>query len=201
MPIDAVGDADRSVPGWMEDNRRPWLTDASAVASIIGDVPILPILVALTILVALVIRRFRIGAFLLTAILVEVTLYRVGALAVPRDRPDVARLDVLPVDESFPSGHVAASFVVYIGLALLITSRIQRRLISALVWSLAVAVVLAVAVSRVYRGMHHPLDALSGILLGAGSLLIALIAVRAYVRVKRLRSGNAEARSEARELT
>jgi len=39
-------------------------------------------------------------------------------------------LDVLPVDESFPSGHVAASLVVYVGLALLVSSVLRRRWVS-----------------------------------------------------------------------
>lgn len=188
LPIDAVLDADQSAPNWLEDNRSPGLTDVSAAASIAGDIPILPGLVIVAIIVGLVAKKFRIGMFLLAAILAEVTLYRVGTLAVPRTRPDVERLDVLPIDHSFPSGHVAASFVVYIGLALLITSRVPRRWVSALVWTIGVGMVIAVAVSRIYRGMHHPLDVLSGSLLGAGSLLIALIAIRAYGEAKQIRS-------------
>ena len=201
VPIDAVGNVEQSVPSWIAENRRPWLTDASAVASTIGDVPVLPGLVALTIIVALVCRRFRIGAFLLTAILVELTLYRVAALVVPRDRPEVARLDVLPVDESFPSGHVAASFVVYIGLAWLIASRFPRRWVAILCWALGPALVLAVGLSRVYRGMHHPLDALAGALLGAGSLLVALVAIRAYAQARWIRAGDPDPRFEERAVT
>ncbi len=186
LPVAAIQDTDAYVPEWMADNRRPWLTDASAVASRIGDVPVLPALVVLTLVVAAVIRRFRIGAFLLTAILIEVTMYRIGALAVPRNRPDVARLEDLPVDRSFPSGHAAASFVVYLGLAWLITARVRRRWVRVAVWTVALAAFLAVTVSRLYRGMHHPLDALSGALVGTGSLLVALIAVLAYLQAGRI---------------
>ena len=38
--------------------------------------------------------------------------------------------------------------------------------------------VLVVALSRMYRGMHHPIDALGGLLLGLGCLAVALIAPR-----------------------
>jgi membrane-associated phospholipid phosphatase len=31
-----------------------------------------------------------------------------------------------------------------------------------------------------YRGMHHPMDVLSGLLLGTGCLLVVLVAVRAH---------------------
>jgi undecaprenyl-diphosphatase len=201
VPIDAIQDAEQFVPRWMAENRHPWLTEVSAVASSIGDIPVLPGLVALTILVALVTKNFRVGAFLLTAILVEVTIYRRAALAVPRQRPDVVRLDILPVNESFPSGHVAASFVVYVGLAWLITSRFPRRHVAILCWTLVSALVLTVALSRVYRGMHHPLDILSGALVGAGSLLVALVAIRAYGQAKQLRIASQGPCSEGRALT
>ena len=106
IPIDAIRHADESVPGWMADHRSGWLDNASDIVSRMGDIPALPILVALILVIAALVRRFRIGAFLLTAVLMEVTAYRIGALAVPRQRPDVHRLDTLPVDQSFPSGHV-----------------------------------------------------------------------------------------------
>lgn len=201
LPIDVVVEADRAVPGWLEDHRSPWLTDLSAVTSLAGDIPVLPGLVILAIIAGLVVKKFRIGVFLLAAVLAEVTLYRVGTLAIPRNRPDVEQLDVLPIDHSFPSGHVAASFVVYIGLVLLITSRVPRRRVSVLVWTIGVVMVVAVAASRVYRGMHHPLDVLSGSLLGAGSLLIALTAIRAYGEAKRIRTERWNSHSARKAVT
>ena len=201
LRVGAIEDADAFVPRWMAEHRRPWLNDVSGVVSKMGDIPTLPALVLVTIVVALVVRRFRIGGFLLTASLMEVTLYRLGVLAVPRVRPDVARLDTLPVDESFPSGHVAASLVVYVGLALLITSRFRRGWVGPVTWTIAVAIVLAVATSRIYRGMHHPLDALSGMLLGAGCLVVALVAVRALGHVQRLRGESALRSARPKELT
>jgi membrane-associated phospholipid phosphatase len=180
LRVDAVDAADERLPGWMAGHREGWLNTASDVASRVGDVPVLPALVLLTIIVALAVRRLRIGVFLLTAILMEVALYRLGALAAPRTRPQVPRLDALPVDESFPSGHVAASVVVYGGLALLVATRFRGRGVRIAAATLAVAAVLAVAAARMYRGMHHPLDVICGALLGAGCLAVALLAVRAY---------------------
>ncbi len=190
IPIDAIRHADEAIPGWMADHRSGWLDNASDIVSRMGDIPALPILVALILVIAALVRRFRIGAFLLTAVLMEVTAYRIGALAVPRQRPDVHRLDTLPVDQSFPSGHVAASVVVYVGLALLVTSHFQRRWVAALTWSLGLTIVFAIALSRIYRGMHHPLDTLSGAALGAGCLIVAVIAVRVYGSVQRRRDGH-----------
>ena len=55
---------------------------------------------------------------------------------------------------------------VYGGLALLLTSRLRHRASRALVWTFAVGIVAFVALSRIYRGMHHPLDVAGGIVVG-----------------------------------
>ena len=186
LSIGRISDADEALPLWMARHRRPWLDEVSAVASRIGDVPVLPALVLMTLIVAITVRRFRIGAFLVAAILMELTLYRLGAMAAPRMRPAVAHLDALPVDESYPSGHAAAAVVVYGGLALLLASWAARRWVSVAGWTTACLLVTVVATSRVYRGMHHPLDILAGVLLGAGCLASSLLAVRAFGIAERL---------------
>jgi undecaprenyl-diphosphatase len=181
----AITDADEWLPEWLNERRTPTRTDLSDIGSRIGDVPVIPALIALTAIVSLAVRRARIGVFLITAIVIELTLYRLGAWVAPRERPDVPRLDDhLPMDESFPSGHVAATTVTYVGIAMIVSSWARRRWVSVVVWTVAVLVVAAVALSRMYRGMHHPLDALGGFLLGLGCLAVALVAIRVYGHVK-----------------
>jgi len=126
-------------------------------------------------------RRWRIAAFVVAAILVEAATYRVASLIVHRERPGVPRLDHLPANQSFPSGHVAASLAVYGGLALLVTSATRERGRGAAIaaWVLALLLVAVVASSRMYRGMHHPLDVASGLLIGSGAIVVAVLAARA----------------------
>jgi membrane-associated phospholipid phosphatase len=38
---------------------------------------------------------------------------------------------------------------------------------------------VSVALSRMYRGMHHPLDVAGGLIIGIGALLVLLFACRA----------------------
>ena len=188
LPINAVEQSDEAVTDWFASNRSPALSDASYVGSSIGDIPFIPGLVILTALGAAILRRWRIAAFIVGAILVEVATYRVTSLIVHRDRPDVLRMDQLPVDQSYPSGHVAASVVVYVGLALLISARLSSVRARALLWAVAIALPLIVALSRMYRGMHHPIDASAGVLVGLGSIAIALFATRAAVEAARVRA-------------
>ena len=187
LPINAIEDADEGPTDWLARNRSGSLDDASYVASAIGDIPAIPGLVFLTVIVAALFRRWRVAAFMAGAILVEVATYRITSMIVHRDRPSVPRLDDLPVNQSYPSGHVAASVVVYVGLALLLGSRMRARWATILLWTLAFVLPLVVAVSRMYRGMHHPIDVTAGLLIGLASILIALMAARAADAVSRSR--------------
>jgi membrane-associated phospholipid phosphatase len=188
LPIGSTDHADAWLTEWFAANRTGSLNEASYVASAVGDMPAIPGLVALTAIGAAALRRWRVAAFIAGAILVEVATYRVASLIVHRDRPSVPRLDQLPVNQSYPSGHVAASVVVYAGLALLISSRLRRRWVTVTVWTLAVLLSLAVAWSRMYRGMHHPLDVAAGVLIGALAIGVALLASRACGEAVRLRN-------------
>jgi undecaprenyl-diphosphatase len=100
-------------------------------------------------------------------------------LVIHRQRPQVHRLDQLPVDASYYSGHTAASVAVYCGLALLITSRIRSTGVRIACWVIAIAIPLLVGLSRMYRGMHHPTDVAAAVLVGIGTLVVALAAARA----------------------
>ena len=45
---------------------------------------------------------------------------------------------------------------------------------------LAALLTAGVGLSRIYRGDHHPTDAIAGLVLGAGALWVAVLAVRAW---------------------
>lgn len=179
LPTGGVGRADESFVRSLVADRTPSLTGASEVGSTLGGAPLLPILVGVIAIVFAALRKWRIAAFALFALAVESATYRITSLAVPRNRPEVKRLDHLPGDASFPSGHTAASVAVYVGLALLITSRFRNRGARLLAWSVAILMPVFVAFARMYRGMHHPLDVAAGLLIGMGTLLVLVFACRA----------------------
>jgi membrane-associated phospholipid phosphatase len=187
VPVHAIGHNDEAVNTWLASHRDGTRNDASFVGSSIGDIPVLPALVTLEVIVAAIMRRWRIAAFILGAILVEVATYRIASLIVHRERPTVPRLDHLPVNQSFPSGHVAASVAVYVAFALLVTSRFPARWVKLVAWALAVLLPVVVATSRMYRGMHHPTDAAMGVLVGIAAVSVALLATRAADGTARLR--------------
>lgn len=199
LHVGGVSGADESAIESIVRDRTPLLTDASAVGSAVGGAPVLPILVALIALVCAVLRKWRIAAFAAFVLVVESATYRVTSLLVPRHRPTVQRLEDLPVNASYPSGHTAASIAVYSGLVLLLTSAIPSRRLRVVAWLAAIVLPIFVASSRMYRGMHHPLDAAAGALIGIGAVMVLLFACRAAgVAALAHAPGRTRARSSSR---
>jgi undecaprenyl-diphosphatase len=179
LPDHGIGHADEHVNVWLSHHRSGTRNDVSYWLSGIGDVYAIPAVVALTVLVAAIHRRWRVAAFIVAAIAIEAATYRVATLVIHRERPRVPRLDHLPVNASYYSGHTAASVAVYCGVALLVTSRIRGAGARTICWLIALAIPALVAFSRMYRGMHHPTDVAAGALVGIGTLIVAVTAARA----------------------
>ena len=169
---------DESVNDQLAAHRSSTLEHASWIASTLAGGVVIPAVIGLFLVVFLALRHWRLAAFVLFVVAVESATYRVTTLVVHRDRPTVHRLESLPVDASFPSGHTAASLALYGGLALLLASWARTRA----TWLLAAVVVALVpafvAWGRMYRGMHHLTDSLAGVLIGIGALCLTVFAAR-----------------------
>jgi membrane-associated phospholipid phosphatase len=187
-----LASADESVVAGLVRHRSPVLTDASLVGSVVAGGVVLPIVAGVWALMLGLARQWRLAAFLPFGLGVESAVYRTTTLVVHRDRPDVHRLEHLPVDASYPSGHTAAAIVVYCGIALLVASRTGNSFARRLIWLVALMIPAFVAWSRMYRGMHHPLDV-------AGGVVIGVVTLVAMVSISRA-SGRAARRREASEV-
>jgi undecaprenyl-diphosphatase len=83
--------------------------------------------------------------------------------------PEIKTLVPLPHGSSFPSGHATTSFACAVVLASVARTRRARALLLALA--------TLIALSRLYVGVHFPLDVIAGAALGAaiGLTLSALV--------------------------
>jgi undecaprenyl-diphosphatase len=182
LHVPGIASDDEWLAGLLARHRSTGLTDASLVGSIMAGGVVLPIIAACAALIAVLARRWRLAAFLGCALAVESGSYRATTLVVHRRRPDVPRLESLPVNASYPSGHTAAAIAVYCGLAFLLTSRLAKRGARIAVWTIAVLIPIFVAFSRIYRGMHHPTDVLGGVIIGIASVSALVLVARASAR-------------------
>jgi membrane-associated phospholipid phosphatase len=192
-----LGAADESAIREIVKERTGLLDTVSEIGSMVGGAPVLPILVGIVAIVCAIRRKWRVAAFAVFVLSIESATYRLTTLALPRERPSVARLESLPADASYPSGHTAASIAVYAGLVFLLASGAGGRAVRAAAWVAAIVLPVFVAMSRMYRGMHHPLDVAGGILIGVGAMIVLLFACRAAGAV--VRAPSRERRTGARE--
>lgn len=80
---------------------------------------------------------------------------------------------------SFPSAHAKTAAQVAVGLALLVTASVRRQVLA---WALAVAWIVAMAVSRTVLDEHWLSDVVAGSALGAACTLGAVWVVAAVER-------------------
>lgn len=95
-----------------------------------------------------------------------------------RARPDLVPHGSNVYSASFPSGHSTLSTATFLTLAVLIASLEERRRSKVLVYVLAVMVMAAVGLSRIYLGVHWPSDVLAGWCLGSAWAFVAWVVLR-----------------------
>ncbi len=168
-----LGAWDLDVTRWIAERRTGPIDAVANVGSSLTDTfTVLGVLVgAVAALVAA--GRARHGLVLVLSVATEFTCFLVTSYAIARDRPDVEPLGQVPSTHSFPSGHVAVAVALYGALALVAASLTAGRGVPGVgrVAAVVVAVVVVfVAGSRLYEGVHHPIDLAGGALLGVCAL-------------------------------
>jgi membrane-associated phospholipid phosphatase len=173
-----VGTWEDSVNRWFVGQRTTTLNSVSRVGSDLGaTLTVIGIAVVAGIILSIG-RHWRELGFLVAALTLESSVSLTSSIVVNRARPNVPRLDAAPPTASFPSGHTAAAIVLFVSLAIVITSHVRSTTVRVLVWMVGVAIPIYVGISRLYRGMHHPTDEVGSAVIAAGALLFALLACR-----------------------
>jgi undecaprenyl-diphosphatase len=158
---------DHTVPHWLAAHRTPALTHWSEIFSTLGATrDILIVSVATCVVFIAVTRHWRPAVFLAVVMFGELGAFLTIAAVVKRPRPDVPHLDSRLPTSAFPSGHEAATACLYIAIAILVIGH-ARGWWRYLFLIPAVVMPVMVALSRMYRGEHHPTDILASLLFAA----------------------------------
>jgi len=139
---------------WVLDLRTPELTAVFRAFSFLGDPTFFLLFIPFGYWLWRTDLFTRIGLALLFSTLLNVTLK--DLFQVPR--PGIPHL-VEAGGWAFPSGHAQIAATIWLLLAL----ELARRWL----WPLAVLLIVGVAASRVYLGVHYPADVVAGIAVGA----------------------------------
>jgi undecaprenyl-diphosphatase len=153
------------------------LQEAMRDVTALGGVTVMILVTVVCVLAFLMHRRRRHAAILaITVLLADVSSESLKNLY-GRPRPELVPHGSYVYSASFPSGHSTLSAATFLTLAMLIASLEPNRGTKAMVFALAIVLVLGIGFSRVYLGVHWPSDVLAGWCLGGAWALAAWTAL------------------------
>lgn len=162
---------DASVSRWFATHRTAAVDRVTGDATHLANTEPVVVIAALVAAVLLWRRHWHQVVFLVAALALEITTFLTVDYVVRRPRPVVPKLDATPSTSSFPSGHAAASIVLWIGIAIIVSVLSAHVVLRVLAWLPASILPPLTAFARVYRGLHYTTDVAAGFLLGAVALL------------------------------
>ncbi len=158
---------DHTIPHWFAAHRTPTGNHWSELISVAcATTGILIVAVAACVVFLAVTRHWRPVIFLAVVMFGELAAFLAAAAVVKRPRPDVKHLDHHLPTSAYPSGHMAATCCLYIAIAILVIGH-ARGWWRWLFLVPAVVMPAAIALSRMYRGEHHPTDITGSIIFAA----------------------------------
>lgn len=177
---------DESVMRWvgahpLRDTLQPIMVEIT----MLGTGSVVMAVVAVSGLFLWLTRHKHSAVLLLVATFTGLILNNLLKMGFDRPRPRLFEWGTHAMTSSFPSGHAMSAATVYVTVAYL-AARLQRRRWAR--WAtviFALVVVVLIAVSRVYLGVHYPSDVAAGVVLGtawAGFCMAMLEAIQLFAR-------------------
>ena len=172
---------------WLGTHQRPWLAAAMLEITFLGTGTVVGMISVVAGLFLALTRQRTAAWLLLWATLGGLVLNTLLKLGFDRPRPRLFAWGTHAATTSFPSGHAMSAAVVYGTVALLAARLTKRRGVRAAVITAAALIVLLVAFSRLYLGVHYPSDVIAGVVIGAAWAGFCAAALEALGEVRRRR--------------
>jgi undecaprenyl-diphosphatase len=169
---------DTAIPHWLAAHRTPTGNRWSLIFTTLGATTAIMIVSLTTCVVFLAVtRRWRPVVYIGALMFGELAAFLAAEAVVKRPRPGVRHLDGYLPTSAYPSGHTAATCCIYVAIAILIIGHARGwwRWVFLIP---AIAMPVLVAVSRMYRGEHHPTDVLGSLLFAALWVTAATVAIK-----------------------
>ncbi|ARF17337.1 phosphatase PAP2 family protein [Sporosarcina ureae] len=184
--VQSISNFDEPIIDFVQGAESPGVTSIMKLFTTIGSTTSV-VLLALLILGVLVWKKHRAQAVLFAIALAGTgILNQVLKFVFKRERPDFHRLIDIS-GYSFPSGHTMMAFSFYTILAYIVWRNVVNSGSRVAIIFLATMMIIMIAVSRIYLGVHFPSDIVGGVL-ASSVWLFASIAF--YQRLQRQKSGN-----------
>jgi undecaprenyl-diphosphatase len=146
--------------------RSPERTTAMLAVTATGDKRLLLVACPVVALALWAVKRHVSALFFVGSVVGGFGVSSLLKIAIARARPDQWAAIVKETTYSFPSGHTTMATVFFGGLAAIVFHLTKSPAARAFAVAGAAAVIIDVALSRVYLGAHWPTDTVAGMLTG-----------------------------------
>lgn len=147
---------------FVQEIASPPLTAFMNFATLLGSTLFLSIIFGCVLIIFKRCKWNRPAILLTTTMIGAVVLNYFLKVSFARPRPAPFFDTPLPASYSFPSGHALFAVCFYGTLAWLVATRKRKNSQKILIWSVAVLLVIAIGVSRVYLSVHYLSDVIAG---------------------------------------
>lgn len=176
---------DDAVLRWLGAHHAPTLEPFMLEITFLGTGTVVMMIVAVSGLFLWLTKHRYSALLLLVATGGGILLNGLLKLGFGRPRPQIFDWGTQVASWSFPSGHAMSATVVYGTVAYLATRLQVRRLHRVITLACAAIVIVLIALSRLYLGVHYPSDVIAGVIIGlawAGFCMATLEAIQLYAR-------------------
>jgi undecaprenyl-diphosphatase len=188
---------DEAVLRYLGAHRIPWLAAAMLEITFLGTGTVVGMIATVAALFLALTRHGTAAWLMLWATLGGLVLNTLLKNVFDRPRPSVFTWGTHALTTSFPSGHAMSAAAVYGTAALLATRLTRRRGVRASVIAAATVVIVLIAFSRLYLGVHYPTDVLAGLVVGGAWAAFCAAALKALVESRRRARARGRARARA----
>ena len=176
---------DDAVLTWIAEHRSPTIEPVMLEITFLGTgIVVMAVVAVSAVFLALTNHKYS-AVLLLISTGGGILLNGLLKMGFARPRPQIFDWGTHVVSSSFPSGHAMGAAVAY-GTVAYLAARLQKRRSSrVLTMLLAAIVIVMIASTRLYLGVHYPSDVFAGIIIGlswAAFCMATLEAFQVYAR-------------------
>ena len=187
---------DDGVMQWVAAHQIPWLRVTMASVTALGTGVVVMMVVLVAALFLWLTKHKHSAALLLVVAVGAILLNGILKAVFQRQRPSAFEWGTEVFSSSFPSGHAMSAAVVY-GTIAYLAGRLQRTHAARIATTVvAVALILLIAASRIYLGVHYPSDILAGMTVGFAWAAFCMATLEAIQLIARRRAPRVLAEDE-----
>jgi membrane-associated phospholipid phosphatase len=151
---------DRSFLLWLHQFANPQLDRVMLFFTSLGDPPTVVTIFLMTIVWLVLKRHYTDGIRFAIACAGGIVINQEMKLFFAKPRPELWPRLITDMTFSFPSGHAVGSMIIYGFMAHILAKELQQYKLY--IYAIAITIIIATGLSRLYLGVHYPTDIIAG---------------------------------------